>query len=333
LWLGLAFSVACLVVFARNARWAEIRQALAAADVRLLFLGALCLLATSPIRALRWRYLLKDAPVSFRHRLTSTLIGFAANNALPGRLGEPLRCFVVSRLDRRVGFWQAAGSIVVERAFDLAAAAVLLVIFVYLAPFPPDAAVRQTALFRHLQDYVVPLAFGLTLALAALAAFARSRISEHAGWLAPIVRPLRLVQKGFAGLGSLATIVPAALLTALLWFVMLVFELLMLRAFGFSTLGFRHAVGIIVVLSFAIALPQAPGGFGVVQLATETTLTALYGMPTADAKAYAIGFWTCQVSVVIGAGIVALWYEGLSLADIRRARGTIGALRKSTSPE
>jgi uncharacterized membrane protein YbhN (UPF0104 family) len=332
LWLGLAFSVACLAVFVRNADWDDIAQALAAADVRLLLLGALCLLATSPIRALRWRYLL-DAPVTFRHRLTSTLIGFAANNALPGRLGEPLRCFVVSRLDRRVGFWQAAGSIVVERAFDLAAAAALLVIFVYLAPFPPDAAVRRTAIFRNLESYVVPVGLGLTLVLAAFVAFARGGLADRAGWLAPVMRPLRLLQKGFAGVSSLATVVPAVLLTALLWLVMLLFELLMLWAFGFHTLGLRHAVGIIVVLSFAIALPQAPGGFGVVQLATATTLTALYGMPLAEAKAYAIGFWTCQVSVVIGAGVAALWYEGLSLTDIRRARGAIGTLQDPVSPE
>jgi uncharacterized protein (TIRG00374 family) len=332
LWLGLAFSVACLVLFVRNAHWAEIRAALAAADVRLLLLGVLCLLTTSPLRALRWRYLLA-APVSFRHRLTSTLIGFGANNALPGRLGEPIRCFVVSRLDRRVGFWQAAGSIVVERAFDLAAAAALLVIFVYLAPFPPDAAVRQSPIFQSLRSYVVPVSAVLVVGLAALAALARGRIAERADWLAPLVRPLRRIQQGFACVGSLATVVPAAILTALLWFVMLLFELLMLWAFGFHTLGLRHAVGIIVVLSFAIALPQAPGGFGVVQLASETTLTALYGMPLAQAKAYAIGFWTCQVSTVIAAGVVALWYEGLSLTDIRRASGTIEKLSTPTSPE
>jgi uncharacterized protein (TIRG00374 family) len=300
--------------------------------VRLLLLGVLCLLTTSPIRALRWRYLLA-APVSFRHRLTSTLIGFGANNALPGRLGEPIRCLTVSRLDRRVGFWQAAGSIVVERAFDLAAAAVLLVVFVYLAPFPPDAAVRQSAIFQNLRSYVVPLTAGLVAGVVTLAVLARGRIVERAGWLAPVAGPLRRLQKGFAGVSSLATIVPAAILTALLWFVMLLFELVMLWAFGFHTLGLRHAVGIIVVLSFAIALPQAPGGFGVVQLASATTMTALYGMPLAESKAYAIGFWTCQVSTVIAAGLVALWYEGLSLADIRRASGRLEKLRPPTSPQ
>jgi hypothetical protein len=111
--------------------------------------------------------------------------------------------------------------------------------------------------------------------------------------------------------------------TIVLWTAMLAFELLMLWAFGFHELGLAHALGLLVVLSFAIALPQAPAGVGVVQLASETTLTALYGMPIDRAKAFAIGLWACQVAVVVGAGAVALWIEGLSVAEIRRVRSTM----------
>ena len=110
---------------------------LAGANPALIVAASACLLMTSVARAWRWRHLLRDDSVSFRHRLTSTFIGFAGNNTLPGRLGEPLRCWVLSRLDRRIGFWQAAGSLVIERVFDLAAAIVLLIGFLVLAPFPP----------------------------------------------------------------------------------------------------------------------------------------------------------------------------------------------------
>ena len=86
-----------------------------------------------------------------------------------------------------------------------------------------------------------------------------------------------------------------------------------------------------MVLSFAIALPQAPAGVGVVQIASETTLTALYGMPIGRAKAFAIGLWICQVGVVVGAGLVALWIEGLSLADVREARDSIEELQEGVA--
>jgi uncharacterized protein (TIRG00374 family) len=288
---------------------------------------------TSVARAWRWKHLLGGMPISFRHRFTSTLIGFAGNNTLPGRLGEPLRCWVLSRLDRRVSFWKAAGSIVVERVFDLAAALALLVIFLVLAPFPPGAAVHDTAFLARLRHEAFVIGIVLVIAFAALALFARSRLHARGGWYAAIVARLGAIQEGFAGLRSLRAVAIATLYTVALWTSMVFFEFLMMRAFGLVELGPAHAIGLLVVLSFAIALPQAPAGVGVVQLATETTLTALYGLPDGRAEAFAIGLWLCQVTVVVGAGVVALWVEGLSLADVQRARGSIEDLQASNPAE
>ncbi len=292
-----------------------------------------CLLMTSVARAWRWRHLLRDDRVTFRHRLTSTLIGFAGNNTLPGRLGEPLRCWMLSRLDRRVGFWQAAGSLVVERVFDLAAAIVLLIAFLVLRPFPADAAIRDAAFFQRLEEDAAFIAVVLVVVVVALALFVRRRLEAREGGRSWLRARLGALQEGFAGLRSARAIAACAFFTAVLWTSMVLFELLMLRGFGFAELGLEHALGLLVVLSFAIALPQAPAGVGVVQVASETTLTALYGMPTARAKAFAIGLWVSQVTVVVGAGAIALWVEGLSLADVRRARGSIAAFEDSAASD
>lgn len=347
MWLGIAFGIGCVVLFAHNAQWDEIGPVLTGANLPLIALAAACLLTTSVARAWRWRYLLPAVPVSFRHRLTSTLIGFAGNNTLPGRLGEPLRCWVISRLDRRVSFWQAAGSIVVERVFDLAAAVVLLLVFLVHAPLSAEAVARNAAFFARLQAEVEIVVFVLVVAVVGLMWFARRRVlfarrrvlfprrrlEGSEGWVQRGLARLAALQQGFTSLRSIRAVAMSALFTLVLWTAMLFFELAMLRAFGFNELGLAHALGLLVVLSFAIALPQAPAGVGVVQLASETTLTALYGMPIARAKAFAIGLWVCQVSVVVGAGAVALWLEGLSFNEIRRARGSIEALRVRTAPE
>lgn len=316
IWIGVTLAAVCLVLFARGARWSEIGGILAAANVPLILAASCCLLMTSVARAWRWHYLLRDQAVSFRHRLTSTLIGFAGNNLLPGRLGEPLRCWVISRLDPRLGFWQAAGSLVVERVFDLAAAVVLLLTFLGLASAGVGGLTRDANLAARLDAYVAPALLAI-LAIVALAVVARSGVAAKlgGGWAS--------LQRGLGGIGSARAFGMTALLTALMWGAMLTFELLMLWAFGFRTLGVAHAVGLLVVLSFAIALPQAPAGIGVVPLVSETTLTALFGMPVDGAKAFAIGQWLCQCSVVVGAGAVALWIEGLSLTEMRRVRDSI----------
>lgn len=330
-WLGVGLGLGCIVLFARNASWGEIGRVLAGANAGLVVLASAGLLMTSVARAWRWRYLLRDVPVSFRHRLTSTLIGFAGNNTLPGRLGEPLRCWMLSRLDPRVGFWQAAGSLVVERVFDLGAAIALLIAFLVLRPFPPDAAIRDAVFLRRLEEDAALVTLVLVIVVAALAVFVRRRLDGGAGGRTWLRARLGALQEGFAGLRSARAIAACTFFTAVLWASMILFEFLMLRGFGFAELGPAHALGLLVVLSFAIALPQAPAGVGVVQVASETTLTALYGMPTARAKAFAIGLWVSQVTVVVGAGALALWVEGLSLADVRRARGSIETL-EDTAP-
>jgi len=325
LWLGVALAVACLVLFARGARWSEIGGILAAANVPLILVASCCLLMTSVARAWRWHYLLREQPVSFRHRLTSTLIGFAGNNVLPGRLGEPLRCWAISRLDGRLGFWQAAGSIVVERVFDLAAAVVLLLVFVGVVSSGADGLVRDASLLARLEEHLATATLVVLVVVGAIGLAARARLtgSGRAGWVAHVAASVASLQRGLGGLTSPRAFACAVVFTIVLWTAMLAFELLMLWAFGFHELGVAHALGLLVVLSFAIALPQAPAGVGVVQLASETTLTALFGMPIDRAKAFAIGLWVCQVAVVVGAGAVALWIEGLSLAEIRRVRSSM----------
>lgn len=331
IWLGVALAVACLVLFARGARWGEIGGIIATANVPLILAASCCLLMTSVARAWRWRYLLREQPVSFRHRLTSTLIGFAGNNVLPGRLGEPLRCWAISRLDGRLGFWQAAGSIVVERVFDLAAAVALLLAFVWVASSGMGGVVRDAALLARLEDHMASAALVVLVVALVIGLAARASMTGDARgrWAARVAASVASLQRGLGGLTSVRAFACATFFTVVLWGAMLAFELVMLRAFGFHELGLAHALGLLVVLSFAIALPQAPAGVGVVQLASETTLTALFGMPVDRAKAFAIGLWVCQVAVVVGAGAVALWIEGLSLTEIRRARSTMESARAS----
>lgn len=319
-WLGAALAIACLAIFVRGARWREVGGVLAAADVRLMLAASGFLFTTSLARAWRWRHLLGAPPVSFRHRLTSTLIGFAGNNVLPGRLGEPLRCWAVSRLDGRLGFWQAAGSIVLERVFDLAAAALLALGFLWLVSIGAVGVVPDASLLGRLERDVAGAGLVVIVGVVAVALVLRARAgrADGATWGSRVTAAIASAQRGLRGLSSARAVASAVWFTIVLWSAMLAFDLLMLWAFGFRELGVSHAIGLLVILSFTVAVPQAPAGIGVVQLATEATLTGLFGMPVDRAKAFAIGHWAFQVAIVVGAGSVALWLEGLSLADARR---------------
>ena len=322
MWLGFVFGALCLGIFAHDADWQHIAHALKRADPGMIAFASIFLLMTMVGRAWRWRVLLGLEGVRFRHRLTSTAIGFAGNNALPGRLGEPLRCLVISRLDPRVSFGRAAGSIVVERVLDLGAALIALLAFVVIAPFAPEAATRQAAWLARLESFGGMLAAAVVLAAVILFVMARRRFEVRRGWWTRVLAIVASVQEGFGSLRSARAVLASFGFTAVVWGSMLTYDFLMLRAFGFDELGVAHALGLLVVLSFAIALPQAPAGVGVVQLASQTTLAGLYGMPLASAKAFAIAQWACQVGVVISAGVTAAWLEGLSMAVVRDVERT-----------
>jgi hypothetical protein len=66
------------------------------------------------------------------------------------------------------------------------------------------------------------------------------------------------------------------------------------------------------------------------QVASEATLVRLYAVPVARAQALAIGLWVTLVVPNILAGMVALWFEGLTLGHLRRAGKILVTTSKAT---
>src|SRR5262249_16226591 len=95
--------------------------------------------------------------------------GAATTNALPGRLGEPVRAFGLARMTSRP-FMQAVGTVVVDRVFDVVFACFCL--GATLNTVSDAAGVRLVA--------VLSLAVGLLgVALLLAAAISRGRITAH----------------------------------------------------------------------------------------------------------------------------------------------------------
>jgi uncharacterized protein (TIRG00374 family) len=328
--LGLLLSVVCIGVFAFKADWHAVGAAFADLDPGFVALAAVAILMSLVARAWRWRFLLGPRRVtSFRHRLSTTAIGFMGNSIFPGRLGEPLRCFMLSKLEPGVTFTAALATIVMERVFDLAATLVALVIFLVLAPLAAGTPGDHPELFERLRLFGWVFTAALVVACAVLLVLARSGARGVRRLLPEMVaRPLATLLASFAdgleSLRSLAALYGSLLTTGLVWLSIMLSNYFMMRAFALDALGLVHALGLMVVLCFAVALPQAPGYVGVFQIASERTLAGLYDVPVARAQAFAIALWACHVVPMIAAGMVALWLEGLTFADVRSGRAIAG---------
>src|SRR3954465_11889930 len=124
-------TIGLLAFFFRNANpaavWAETRRA----DPLLLILATVVTALTYTIRALRWQSLLAPiGPTRYSVAFETTVIGFAANALIPGRVGEVLRPYLLARRES-LNATSAFATIILERVLDLATVLILFAVFVF----------------------------------------------------------------------------------------------------------------------------------------------------------------------------------------------------------
>ena len=124
--LGIGLSVAALWIAVRNVDLAFVAERIANADVRYLLLTLAVASVQVWLRTVRWQLLLPLRPdgtrVEVRRLVPVLLIGYLGNVALPARLGEPIRAYLVSRREN-LDVVTVLGTVVLERILDVVALA------------------------------------------------------------------------------------------------------------------------------------------------------------------------------------------------------------------
>jgi uncharacterized membrane protein YbhN (UPF0104 family) len=117
--VALAISATLLWLAMRSAPIDEIARTLRSTSPQWLCVGLAFYWLEMLVRVQRWRLLLRGlAPFSFGQVMIPLVVGYAANNALPARLGELFRADFIGR---RYGVSRLSvlGTIFVERLFDM----------------------------------------------------------------------------------------------------------------------------------------------------------------------------------------------------------------------
>jgi hypothetical protein len=300
--LGLLVSV-CAVWFAfRDVPLRKLAHTLASADLWLAVVPSVaCYFAGLWVRVWRWRHLAAGVgPLPLRPAYRATAIRFMVNNLFPFRLGELVGPWVVSR---EVGASAAAwfGTVVVERAFDMAAIASLAIFLI-------ADRIELGALL-----WPAPL---LGAARATLRALLPARLSGRAVGL------LEHTAGGLAGIRDARGLAWVIFHTFLLWAVVSPIPFLCAQRslgveFGSLRMDALAATMTMVAVAAAVGLPQAPGFVGVYHAACKTLLVA-FGVDRDTAiavgtLAHAL-FWTS----ITAFGLIALRGARTSLADALR---------------
>jgi uncharacterized protein (TIRG00374 family) len=253
-------------------------------------------------RALRWRRLLapiQDVP--YPRTLAYLLIGYLANNVLPARLGELVRCHYLG--DREgVSRTTALGTVVVERVVDIAvvvaiAAGAILVLSV-------RGMVRDVVLAGAAIG--VLLVVWLAVMIAAHRLPGAERVAAAVARWPRVGELARRLREGLAVAGRPRTLGEVLVLTVLAWSA----SLLGFAAAG-QAVGVQLTIGQAALLAsgtaLAAAIPSGPASLGTFEFATVAIAGAL-GVP--DARAFAL-------ALLIHATIVALTSIGGVAALIR----------------
>ncbi len=348
-WVGLAVSLLLLGLLLYRINFGEVMAALRGVNYFYVAPALGLYFVAVFFRALRWRYLLSPVGAFPVGRLYPVVvIGYAANNLLPARLGELVRAYVLAQREA-CSAGAALGTVAVERVYDgltlMAIAAVAGPALVLLGRF---RAAQGGGLGR---PELALVAFTVAVFLAALAFLTLAAAPRFQGLvqrflgLAPgRFRPRiagfvgRFIQ-GLLVLNSPRKHLAVFLFSLPVWLLEGAMYYLVIYAFGIQHSFPSVAVLVLVTAlltatsNLATALPTSIGGIGPFEVVAQQTLVAL-GVGASVAGAYAgflhlVALW---LPVTI-AGLVLLWKQNLSLARLLRPAAPLVGVHDGAPPK
>jgi uncharacterized protein (TIRG00374 family) len=268
--LGIAVSLVAIALVLRSVNIGETIEVLKRADLRWVLVGAAFSTTDLAFRGLRWQRLVRPlAAVSYPAMFGYLLIGYAANNVLPARLGELVRSHYLG--DREgVSRASALGTVVVERVVDLVAVVAIATTALLVL------SVRGVLAGAVLIGAGIAGLFLVVLGLAIVA----HRLPGADRIAAVLQRWPRLGELGRSLQGGLSvaaqprTVVEALLASAAAW----TCAILALAAMG-QALGLQLSMGAAALITSGVALagaiPAAPSNIGTFEAAAVAAGTTV----------------------------------------------------------
>ena len=254
----------------------------------------------------RWSLLLRPvANIPYMRSIRAIYVGLFANEVLPLRTGEVIRCYLQGRWSS-LPFTVTLSSAIIERIFDGFWLLVCLGVTTYYVTLPE-------LYFTMGQILAVVVVLGGALLAGAMFAphVTRATLQNHRflSKLNVLLEDLHLI-----GHSRYLFISAAASLPYLLLQVLPIYALA--NGYGIP-LSIGQGFALMVVLRLISVVPQAPGNLGTFQAAAVFGLM-LFGVDESLAKRFSFVMWAIITMPLLIAGFVALAITGLKLSEIRR---------------
>jgi uncharacterized protein (TIRG00374 family) len=259
--IGFAIGGAFLYLATRHTSIADVLTVIRSANAGWLAVAVLLYWLELGARVIRWHALLlhTERPVELSDATSVFLIGYAANNVLPAKLGELVRIDLISRLSE-VPRTSSLGTVVIERVFDMLLILLMGGLSIGLLVLPEsfdlgrlrDGMIILETLTALLMVAGAYLCWGGISSRQILTPRIRARFDELSRAIRLLMRP-----KKFGRILALSL---------LIWGLNGMAMWLIVFALGVNLLPLQTLL-LIGVVGISAALPAPPAGLGVLQYA------------------------------------------------------------------
>ncbi|HZK77985.1 MAG TPA: lysylphosphatidylglycerol synthase transmembrane domain-containing protein [Gemmatimonadaceae bacterium] len=324
--IGIALSVVLLWWTLRDVSMSVVWHELAHSSIPLFLASAFCATIIFPLRARRWQIILQpvapNTPMGPLWR--STAIGMMVNNLVPARAGEVARAYALTK-QTTISLPTSIASLAVDRLFDMLVL-LLLGAAAFLDPaFPSGAHIAGQSLGSLAQGSIAFVAL-LIVALYSLAFFPQELVRAYELFARRISPSLESKGKAVLinfseGLSVLRS--PQRFLAVLAWTILHWLVNALAFWLGFKAVGmnlpFSAALFLQTLIAIGVALPSAPGFFGVFEKLANVGL-AIYGVGADSATSWAIGYHILSFIPITVIGVYYFVHLGLHFKEIETAR-------------
>ncbi len=312
---GVFLSVIFIYLAFRNVDRKALETRLESADLTLILLALVPLSASYLIRTLLWQKILQTFKnVDFSNTFSALMIGFFANNILPGRVGEFIRAYILGRREN-VGKTSVLGTIVVERLFDIFTLLIFLMVTVFI--FPTPQWVKHVA-------YTTSVILLVAIVIAYLSLLKQDLLVEKFdNKLFFLSNPKRefltiKLDSFISGLKILKTpklILMIFILSSLTWLFASISMLLTFKSLNINVPTLYGPLFVLSVVNLGLIVPSSPGYVGTYQFLCIIALS-YFSVDKESALSFSIihhALWYLPLTIL---GMIFLWRENLSLANL-----------------
>ncbi|HRY37362.1 MAG TPA: lysylphosphatidylglycerol synthase transmembrane domain-containing protein [Smithellaceae bacterium] len=268
------------------------------------------------LRSYRWGVILEPMEKISQFTLFAvTSVGFLAIAAIPARIGELARPYLIAKRSS-INMSSALGTIIVERVLD-SLAVLTITVAVFILQDLPSWMFKSGILFFSVTMLVIACMIGLI--------WRRERAVKIIDWILRWL-PGKLAQKvnhvihhfidGFQVITDVNSLLYLLLLSAVVWLVDVAAIYTLFLAFGFN-LSVLAAFVVMVILIAGIAIPTAPGFIGNWHYACILGLS-LFGIAKPEGFSFALVYHFLSMIVVIILGAIFLPFNKLSISDMTK---------------